>query len=56
MYKDTESAGLKREPATGETHHEAQKAVIAGTNAQVLDTEANKSNASAADVPGALIC
>ena len=53
MYKDTERAGLKQERAEGETHHEAQKAVIAGTNAQVLETECN---ASVADIPAALVC
>ena len=56
MYKDTDSAGPKPERADGETQHETQMAVIAGTPAQALDTEANKSNASAADVPGPLVC
>lgn len=52
MHKDTENAGPKQERADGASQHEAQKAVIAVTPAQAIDTEA----ISAADVPGALVC
>lgn len=55
MYKDTDSAGLKPERADVETQHKAQRAVIVGTPAQVIDTEANKSNAGAAEGLGAVV-